>query len=70
MVLLSDERIIKCCLAAEFWAIVVVLKSTHGSTFSRGLGVVTALVNTVCSCRSCNYRGSKGTRVNHVIFIK
>ncbi len=69
MVLLSDEQINKCCLAADFWAIVVVLRSTRGGTFSQGLGIVTALVNTVCSCRSCNYHSWEGTRVNHVISL-
>ncbi len=70
MVLLSDEWITQCCLAADYWAIVVVLRSMCGATFSWGLGKVTALVNTVCSCCSCNYRSWEGTRVNHVIFIK
>ncbi len=69
MVLLSDARIVGCCLAADFWTIAVVLKSAYGSTFSWGLGSVTALVNTVCSCRSCNYRSWEGTRVNHVISL-
>ncbi len=69
MVLLSDERIIRCCLAADFRAIVVVLRSTCGGTFSRGLGKVTALVNMVCSCCSCNCRSWEGTHVNHVISL-
>ncbi len=69
MVLLSDARIVGCCLAADFWTIAVVLKSAYGSTFSWGLGSVTALVNTVCSCRSCNYHSWEGTRVNHVISL-
>ena len=49
--------------------IVVVLRSMHGATFSWGLGEVTALVNMVCSCHSCNYRSWEGTRVNHVISL-
>ncbi len=69
MVLLSDEQITKCCLAVDFWAIVIMLKSTHGSTFSRELGTVTALVNMVCSCHSCNYHSWEGTHVNHVISL-
>ncbi len=45
------------------------LRSTCGGTFSGGLGIVTALVNTVCSCRSCNYRSWEGTCVNHIISL-
>ncbi len=37
--------------------------------FSRGLGIVTALVNTVCSCHGCNYRSWEGTHVNHIISL-
>ncbi len=69
MVLLSNEWITKCCLAADFWVIVIVLRSTCRATFSQGLGIVTALVNTVCSCRSCNYHSWESTRVNHVILL-
>ncbi len=69
VVSLSNERIVRCCLAVDYWVIVVVLRSTHGATFSWGLGIVTALVNTACSCRSCNYRSWEGTRVNHVISL-
>ena len=68
--LLSDARIVRCCLAADYWAIVVVLRSTRGVTFSWGLGEVTALVNTVCSGHSCYCRSWEGTHVDHVIFIK
>ncbi len=64
MVLLGDEQIIRCCLAADFWAIVILLRSMHGATFSWGLGIVTALVNTVCRCHSW-----EGTRINHVISL-
>ncbi len=45
------------------------LRSTCGGTFSQGLGIVTALVNTVCSCHSCNYHSWEGTRINHVISL-
>ncbi len=41
----------------------------HGGMFSQGLGIVTALVNTVCSCHSCNYCSWEGTCVNHVISL-
>ncbi len=68
--LLSDARIVRCCLAADYWAIVVVLRSTRGVTFSWGLGEVTALVNTVCICHSCYCRSWEGTRIDHVIFFK
>ncbi len=69
MVLLSNEQINKCCLAADFWAIVVMLRSMHGVMFSWGLGEVTALVNTVCSCRGCNCHSWEGTRFNHIISL-
>ncbi len=69
MVLMSDERINKCCLAADFWAIVVMLRSTHGVMSSWGLGKVTALVNMVCSCRGCNCCSWEGTHINHVISL-
>ncbi len=69
IVLLSNKWITKCCLAADFWVIVVMLRSTRGAMFSRGLGIVTALVNTVCSCRSCNYHSWESTHVNHIISL-
>ncbi len=69
MVLLSNKWIIKCCLAVDFWAIVVMLRSMCRAMFSQGLGIVTALVNTVCSCCSCNYRSCKGTHISHVISL-
>ncbi len=56
MVLLSDKLIIRCCLAMDYWVIVIVLRSMCGTTLSGGLDIVIALVNTVCSCHSCNYR--------------
>ncbi len=37
--------------------------------FSRGLGIVTALVNTACSCHSCNYRSWEGNCINHIILL-
>ncbi len=61
---LSDARIVRCCLAADYWVIVVVLRNMHGVMFSWSLGEVTALINMVCSCRSW-----EGTRVNHVISL-
>ncbi len=69
MVLLSNEWITTCCLAVDFWVIVIVLRSTHGAMFSQGLDIITALVNTVCSCHSCNYRSWESTCVNHVILL-
>ncbi len=69
VVLLSEEQIIRCCLAADYWAAVAVLRCMHGAMIIRSLGTVTALVNTVYSCRSCNYRSWEGTRVNHVISL-
>ncbi len=69
MVLLSNEGIIKCCLTVDYWVIVIVLRSMHRAMFSRGLGIVTALVNTVCSCCSCNCHSWKGTHVNHIISL-
>ncbi len=70
MVLLSDKWIIRCCLAMDYWVIVIILRSMCETTLSGGLGIVIALVNTVCSCHSYNYHNWKGTCVNHVIFIK
>ena len=67
--LLSDERIIRCCLAADYWAAVAVLRCMRGAMIIRSLGTVTALVNMVCSCHSCNYRSWEGTHVNHVISL-
>ncbi len=49
--------------------IVVLLRGTRGVMFSWGQGEVTDLVNTVCSCRSCNYCSWEGTRINHVISL-
>ncbi len=69
VVLLSEERIIRCCLAVDYLAAVAVLRCMHGATIIRSLGTVTALVNTVYSCHSCNYRSWEGTRVNHVISL-
>ncbi len=69
VVLLSEERIIRCCLAVDYWAAVAMLRYMHGATIIRSLGIVTALVNVVCSCRSCNYCSWKGTHVNHVISL-
>ncbi len=57
----------RCCLAAEYWAAVAMLRYTLGSMIIRGLGTVTALVNTACSCSGCNYRSWKGIHVNHII---
>ncbi len=69
VVLLSKERIIRCCLAADYLAAVAVLRCMCGATIIRSLGTVTALVNTVYSCCSCNYRSWEGTCVNHVISL-
>ncbi len=69
VVLLSEEQIIRCCLAADYWAAVAVLRCMRGATIIRSLGTVTVLVNTVYSCRSCNYRSWEGTRVNHIISL-
>ncbi len=69
VVLLSDERIMRCCLAGDYWAAVAMLRCMRGATIIRSLGTVTALVNTVYSCHSCNYRSWEGTRVNHVISL-
>ncbi len=69
VVLLSEERIIRCCLAADYLAAVAVLRCMRGATIIRSLGTVTALVNMVYSCRSCNYRSWEGTRVNHIISL-
>ncbi len=69
MVLLSDEQITECCLAVDLWAIVVMLRSMHEAMFSWGLGIVTALVNTVCNCCSCNYHSWEGTHVNYIISL-
>ncbi len=67
MVLLSNKQINKCCLAADFWVIAVVLRSTCGAMFSQDFGIVTALVNMVCSFHNCNYCSWEGTHVNHII---
>ncbi len=45
------------------------LRSTRGAMFSQGLGIVTALVNTACSCHSCNYHSWEGTCINHIILL-
>ncbi len=34
MVLLSDKQIIKCCLAVDYWVIVIMLGSMHRAMFS------------------------------------
>ncbi len=67
--LLSDEWIIRCCLVADYWAAVAMLRCTLGSMIIRGLGTVTALVNTVCSCCGCDYRSWKSIHVNHIISL-
>ncbi len=69
VVLLSEEQIIRCRFAADYWAAVAVLRCMHGATIIRSLGTVTALVNTVYSCRSCNYCSWEGTRVNDIISL-
>ncbi len=69
VVLLSEERIIRCCLAVDYWAAVAVLRCMHGAMIIRSLGTVTALVNMVYSCRGCNYRSWEGTRINHAISL-
>ncbi len=69
VVLLSKERIIRCCVAADYWAAVAVLRCMHGATIIRSFGTVTALVNMVYSCRSCNCHSWEGTHVNHVISL-
>ncbi len=69
VVLLSDEWIIRCCLAVDYWAAVAMLRCMPGAMIIRSLGTVTALVNAVYSCRGCNYRSWKGTCINHIISL-
>ncbi len=59
----------KVLFSWDYWAAVAVLRCMHGATIIRSLGTVTALVNAVCSCCSCNYCSWEGTRVNHVISL-
>ncbi len=69
MVLLSDEWIMRCCVAVDYWATVAVLRCTLVAMVIWGLGTVTALVNAVCSCCGCNYRSRKDIHVNHIISL-
>ncbi len=55
IVLLSNEQIIKCCLAVDYWMKVIVLRSTCRLRFSGGLGIVTAFIFLVSSILSCTY---------------
>ncbi len=69
VVLLSEKQIMRCCLAADYWAAVAVLRCMHGAMIIWSLGTVTALVNVVYSCCSCNYCSWEGNCVSHVISL-